>query len=350
MHDQQSFGRAERQRAIGFLSIRLLIVLAIASVMLYVIAVAPGVPYHLRELFGDTPTPWQAVLFALMVLLALGPPALLGLQLIREPGLWAWLFPIGLLLHAALIFLVFRFATPIASVEDLVGLSVWPMPAELERLIRFVALFVVVSVSISGGTALLYAITRSFQPLRFLWWVLYAVLFLAVGYWIVVVAASTDNVTILLRGQANPLAWLALSLWMLLLAFGASLIAERVAGVFTGTGAALFALLLMLPLSYGALFLALEPRILGADGSGLSALEFLLSSSRSDYAFGALQLFGRYTLAYLAIMLLLTFAQYPVWVAYSTRRFARPTLGQQEAPGPSEGVSTEAASGGGEQR
>jgi hypothetical protein len=290
-------------------------------VLLYALAVTPGVPYHVRELFGSRPTPVQALLFAVLVLLALGPPALLGLQMIRQPRPWAWLFPIGLLAHALAVFLVFRYATPIASVHDLAGLPRWPMPEELERMIRFMALFVVVSVCVAGATALLYAITRSFLPLRFLWWVFWAAVFLALSYWLVVVLAATNNVTVLLRGNAGVLAWLALALWMVLIAFAASLLAERLSGVFSGTVAALFGVALLAPLSYGALLLAAEPRVLGPE-SGLSALEFLLSGSRTDYVLRDTQLFGRYLMAYAAVVLLLTFAQYPVWVAYATRRFA----------------------------
>ncbi|MCG6940154.1 MAG: hypothetical protein LJE69_02760 [Thiohalocapsa sp.] len=334
MRVRYAFGGAQRRQAIVFLALRVLVILAVASVLLYVVAVTPGVPYHVRELFGSRPTPLQALLFAVMVLLALGPPALLGLLLIREPRPWAWLFPIAILAHAVLVFLVFRYATPIASVQDLVGPSQWPIAAELERLIRFVALFLVVSVSVAGGTALLFAITRSSDPLRFLWWVLYAALFLGVGYWIVVVVAATDNVTVLLRGGANPLSWLALALWMLLMAAVASLAAERFAGVFTGTFAALFGVVLFAPLSYAVLLLATEPRVLGPQSS-LSALEFLFSGSRSDYDLRGAQLFGHYLLSYLAVMLLLAFAQYPVWVAYATRRFAHnPLLPRADDPPP----------------
>lgn len=322
MNYLQAFGKAERRQALAFLGVRVLAIVLLAAALLYAVAVTPGVPYHVRELFGTSPTPGQALLFSVMVLLALGPPALFGLQLIRQPNVWAWLFPFAMLAHAVLIFLIFRFATPIASVHDLVGLPIWPLPAELERLVRFTALFLVFSMSIAGGTAMLYAITRSYEPLRFLWWVLYAVLSLAFGYWIVIALAATDNVTLLLRGEANPLSWLAISLWMLLMAFGASLLAERLSGVFAGTAAAVFAQVLLLLVTYGAVFLATEPAVASAR-SNLSALEFLLSGSRTEYVQGGLALFGRYTLAYIAVMLLLTFAQYPVWAAYATRRFAR---------------------------
>lgn len=59
-----------------------------------------------------------------------------------------------------------------------------------------------VSLPISGGTALLYGITRAYAPQRVLWWLL----FLALTYWIVIDNAATDNVVVLLRAAAFPLA------------------------------------------------------------------------------------------------------------------------------------------------
>jgi hypothetical protein len=322
MISHEHFGQAEWRQAALFLGARVIGILLIATSLLYVVAVVPGVPYHISELFGPNPTPAQALLFAVMVLLALGPPALLGLQLIRQPHPWAWLFPFGVLAHAVLIFLIFRFATPIGSVHDMVGLPIWPLPAELERLIRFTGLFVMISVSIAGGTATLYAITRSYEPVRFLWWLLHAAVFFALSYWLVLGLAATDNISVLLRGGGGLLSWMAVWLWLLLIAFGASLLAERLAGVLTSTPAALFALVLLLPLTYGALVVATEPLVLGPD-SDLSALEFLLSTSRTQYLFGDIELFVRYVIAYVAVVVLFTFAQYPVWAAYSTRRFTR---------------------------
>jgi len=315
----------QRMQVLGFWALRVLLILVAATVLLYLLAVTPLVPYHVRELFGPHPTLGRAFLLALVALFAFGPPALLGLQLIRLPPQYVWLFPLGILLHAAVVFLGFRYATPIASVQDMLGLPVWGIAPEWERGIRFAALFVTVSVSVAGGTAMLYAVTRSYAPRRLLWWVLFAGLFLLASYFIVVVHAATDNLTILLRGEASLFSWAALCLWLLLLAFGSSLIAERLAGVFKGTLTVLFALLLFLPLTYGALLLAVEPSVLGPNTS-LSALEFLLTPSRERYGLSGIELGLRYAFAYAALMLLLTMAQYPVWLGYSARRFAAAPL------------------------
>jgi len=319
-HDGMDDGGYDGLKQVGvFWSVRILIILLLTSALLYLIAVLPGAPYHIRELFGNSPSLPQAVLFALIVLFALGPPAVMGLQLVRLPSLFVWLFPVGILVHAIIVFLGFRFATPITSVQDLIGENVWAMPNELERLIRFVGLFLMVSLPISGGTALLYGVTRAYAPERVLWWLLFQLMFLLVSYWIVVISAATDNITVLLRSGAGPLAWVGFALWLLSLAFAASVVAERAAHLLKGFLATLFAVVLFLPLSFGILFLSLEPQI-GGPQSNLSALDFLFSPGRTAYGVGDAQLFLRYSLAYLATILLLACSQYPAWLAYSKRQ------------------------------
>jgi len=341
MSIHRSYNKDGFKQAVAFWSVRVLVILAVASVLLYVLGAAPGVPYHVRELFGSGPTPLKALLFALVVLFALGPPAVLGMQLIRLPVKLVWLFPVGMLVHGVVVFLGFRFATPIESVHAMVGMPIWGIGEELERLIRFVALFLPISLPIAGGTAMLYAATRSHAPRRWLWWLLFAAILLTAAYVIVVAFPATDNVTLLLRRQATPLSWITFCLWLLVLSFAASLAAQRLSGVFKGTAAASFAVLLFLPVTYAILFVALE-RNVGGPTSQLSALEFLLSDSRERYFFSSAELFGRYAMAYAVGLLLLVFAQYPVWLAYATRRFAEanPVANPAHAPAPRQGRTT----------
>lgn len=340
MSVHRSFGQDGLRQAVRFLLPRLLAVLALSTLVLYALSQLPGVPYHVRDLFGPSPSLPQAFLFALVVLFALGPPAYLGLQLIRLPGHYVWLFPAGILAHAVIVFLGFRFATPIASVHDMLGQPVWSIGAELERMIRFVGLFMVVSVPIAGGTALLYALTRSYAPRRILWWLLFALVLLGVSDWIVVGLAATSNVTVLLRDGITGVAWLGLAVWLMSLAFVASLVAERITGVYTDSLATAFAVVLFLPLSFGALFLATSQGV-GGPASTLSAMEFLLSTDRESYFFTPVGLFLHYAAAYLVAILLLAFSQYLLWLGYSARRFAMPAMKVAPAGASSSGeVST----------
>ena len=121
----RSYYRNGLKQAATFWLLRVLVILVLVTAMLYLIAVVPGAPYHVRELFGRGPSVPQALLFALVVMFALGPPAMLGLQLVRLPCRYVWLFPLGILIHAVIVFLGFRFATPIESVHGLLGELVW---------------------------------------------------------------------------------------------------------------------------------------------------------------------------------------------------------------------------------
>ena len=321
MSIHRSFGPGGLRQVARFVLPRFVLVVALATVLLFILSRAPGVPYHVRDLFGPDPSVFRAFLIALVTLFALGPPSYLGLQLIRLPARDVWFFPVGILVHAVIVFLGFRFATPIASAHDMLGVPVWGIGDELERMIRFVGLFIAVSVPIAGATALLYALTRSYAPQRFLWWVLFAMILLGLSDWIVVGLAATDNVTALLRDGISGIGWLGVSLWLMLLSFVASLVAERITGVFKGNLATLFAVLLFLPLSFAALFLATDQSV-GAGRSSLAALEFLLSSERGQYFLSPGALFMHYAVAYLIAVVLLAFSQYLTWLGYSTRRFA----------------------------
>lgn len=316
----RTFGRAGLREAAWFLAPRLVLVVLVMTLLLYAVASLPGVPYHVQTLFGPSPSWPQAGLFALLVLFALGPPALLGLQLVRLPGFWAWQFPVGILVHAVIVFLGFRFATPIASVHDLVGLPVWGIGDEWERLIRFVGLFLMISVPFAGGSALLYGLIRAYAPGRLLWWLSFALVLFGISYWIVVIQAATDNITALLPARWMVPAMAGLGLWLALLAFVGAVLAARAAGVFRGNLATLFAPVLVLPLSFGLLYLATSQSV-GGPGSRLSALEFLLSPEQGVYNFSTPELLSQYSVAYLVVVVLLAASQYPVWIVYATRRF-----------------------------
>lgn len=318
------FGPQGRREAAQFLLPRMVLVAVFTTLLIYTLALLPGVPYHVHGLFGPSPSLPQAALFAVIVLFALAPPAYLGLELIRLPATAVLLFPVGILIHAVLVFLGFRFATPIASVQDLLGVPVWGIGDEWERMVRFVALFVGISVPFAGGSALLYALTRSYAPRRLLWWLLFAGLLLGASYQIVVIHAATDNVSALLA-EGSPITGMAgLALWLVMLSFVGAVLAARLADVLRNSAATAFAMTLALPLSY-VLITVSTGQSLGGARSTLSATAFLLSADLGEYQFTSTGLFLRYAAAYAVVVLLLACSQYPLWIIYATRRFqARP--------------------------
>lgn len=321
MSIRRSFDDVGLRAAAALLGSRLLLLLALTTLFMFALATLPGVPYQIRALFGPSPSWGQALLFSSLALFALTPPALFGLQLIRLPSNRAWLFPLGLILHGSLAFLGVRYATPIASVHALVGVPVWGVAEELERWWRFLALFLLLSVPLAGGTALLYGLTRSYAPRRLLWWLVFAIPLLTLSRQVVVGAGTGEGFPELLRGGGAPLPWAVLALWLATLSFTASLLAERAAGVLDRSLPAIFAVLLFLPLSYVLLIVVLSPSV-GLPGSDLTALAFLLTPVQGRYGLAGVDLFLRYTASYFGAVLLLALAQYPLWLIYSTRRFA----------------------------
>ncbi len=317
-----SFGQDGLQRAGRFWLPRVGVVFLVLTLIMFGVAVVPGVPYNVQELFGSGTSLLQSALFALVALLALAPPAFVGLQIMRLPLRWVWLFPVGIIIHGVIVFLGYRFATPIGSLHDMVGLPSGEAPVEVERWLRFMGLFAMVSVPVAGGVGLLFAVTRSPVPMRFLSWVVFAILTLLVSWWIVVVNSATDNLTTLLRDGGGVLSLLLLGFWMFVLSFAAALLAQRLAQVMTGTVSTLFGILLCLPLSYWALMLALTPHTAGED-QGLSAMAFLLSPSRREYPTGDIVMW-RYAATYFVAIVVLALCQYPVWLGYAARRFAVP--------------------------
>lgn len=317
------FSPEGRRDALRFLLPRLSLVLLVTTLVIYGVAMLPGVPYHVQALFGPRPSLSQTGLFAVIVLFALTPPAYFGLQLVRGVSRMAWLFPVAILLHAVIVFLAFRYATPIASVHDLLGFPLWGIGDELERAIRFVALFISVSVPFAGGSAVLYALTGSYAPRRLLWWLLFAAVLLGLAYQVIVVHAATTNVTALLPADLTLFGALGVALWLALLAFVGSVLAARLAGVLAGTFAAGLTVAVMLPLSYALISVATGQHV-GGPGSSLSALAFLLSAESGQYQFTTTGLFMHYAAAYGVVVVLLTCSQYPLWVSYATRRFQTP--------------------------
>jgi hypothetical protein len=303
-----------------FWSLRTVIILLLATALLYLIAILPSTPYHIRELFGSSPSLPQALLFALIVLFALGPPAVLGLQLVRLSRGFVWLFPSrhpgpcgGRIPGISL-----RHANRQRSRPDWRACLGDSQRTGTSRSLRR---------AISDGVSAdlrrhRIAVRHHARPCP------------SAGALVVAVSTAVSRRQLLdrrgQRGHRQHHGALAFGRGSVGLDRICPLVAEfglcRIGGgrarrrPVEGHLATLFAVAIFLPLSFGILFSSLEQQI-GGPQSTLSALDFLLSARRTDYGLGMRQLLLRYSLAYLATILLLACSQYPAWLAYSTRRF-----------------------------
>jgi len=293
------------------------------AVALFALSLVPGLPYNVVELFSRWPRMLAAALLALAWVLVFVPPVLVGAWLIRRQVGVLYLLLVQLV-QGVVVYFGLRLAVPLESIHDLVGSPVLGWPAELERLVRFLALFCWYGV-MSTGAAAFWAGFRDyhFAPMRR--WVFVVLISVPVCYWGVVVQAATDNLTELLNTGPGGGYGLFLSAWMFLLAFSGSALSARMAGYMNRWGAVV--LLLLLSMGGGLLLaqLALEPQV-RKYGRVFSALSFMLSQDREHYVVGQ-ALVARYFIAHLGLVFLLAVAQLPAWWGLARqRRYGLPAI------------------------
>lgn len=269
-----------------------------------------ALPYNLRELIAaDTP-----VLSALGLCLGvywIAAAPLLATPLLARGSRWLAGLLLWPLLHGTGAFLLLWLAVPAEALDDVLGSPVLGWSWQWERLLRFIALFSVGSVWLTGAVLLAgrqrLGLDRRVAPI---WW-LAAMMWLPLAYWGVVAEAATDNLIELIAGEA---AWwaagalgAALALFLIVVVLAGRWLAGRPSRRWWG----LPALLLALPLVYGLVWLGSEPRLFKY-GQVFSALQFVLSSDRQHYLEPD-ALLGRFALAYSLAALGLLLVQLPFW-------------------------------------
>ena len=277
-----------------------------------------ALPYNLRELMGGG-FAWLGVASLLAAALwAFGVPMWLSGWLLAGGWRRTLLFPLLVVLHALLTYLLLRMVVPLESLHDIVGAPVLAWPPELERMLRFVALFGAVSLLL-GGAALAWRVMNRYHGARlFLRWLLIAILLLPLCHWVVVSEAATDNLTELMRAGGGALASLLLAGWWFLLGLAGSLLALAWAGVVGRRSAAVVFLLLSLPLGWLLLAGGTEATI-HKYGKVFSAMQFLFSPDRDAYVRSGV-LMWRYAVAHWVLAVLIAMAQYPVLVWHGAFR------------------------------
>lgn len=286
--------------------------LLLAASMLTWLLQSPAAPYNLRELAAGRPLAGAALSLLTAFVLAFGPPAWMGIRLVRcRRSGDAYLWGLGLLGHAALIYLLVRLSFPLESLDALIGPPTLGWPGEWERLVRFSALFLPFSLMTAGGTALI-AVMRSPYVRVFGRWLVLTLPVLPLSWWLVVGKASTPNVVDMIAGHGHPAAALFVLGWWFVLALGAAALAARIAGFVQEWTPVVILLVLGLPVAYVSIYLGTNQAISGY-GAQFSALQYLLSADRTHYVTG-LAFWLRYLLTYLGLLGLLVIAQLPLWL------------------------------------
>ena len=294
------------KQALGLVTIGV----AICVAMGWLIMQSPLTPYNVRELVYEGHPLRSLVLLAALLYWTVGFPVLIAQWLARGELYLLSFLPL-VLLHGLIAWVLLWSAVPSEAIHDIVGSPVLAWPWEWELLGRFLALFSLWSVAATAGG--LIAAWRIFPDAKsaLLGWTMGACLLIPFSYYVVVVAASTDNLVELIANNGGVGSFLLIALAIVEMSFGGTKGAlalipramrqTRAAAWVLGSGI----------LAYLALYFGTE-QVIVKYGQVFSALQFLLSSDRSHLA-GPDELIVRYAVVYGFLIAAIVMVQYPLW-------------------------------------
>ncbi|MEQ1602884.1 MAG: VanZ family protein [Methylophilaceae bacterium] len=279
-----------------------------------------SVPYNVKELISQSSPIKSALLLALTFSWVLSFPAWATKYLARSEGKYV-LMPAFIFIHGIITWIILHISVPPESIHDIVGSPILNWPWEWERIGRFMALFVLWSVTLFGAVMITL---RTWVPnySRLLWmWIIISTLLFPVSYFVVIKQAATDNLYELLDGGGTPVAcmWVVAGIFVLALA-GTQL--ARAAGSRFQVGAIQGILwgIISFPLTYLALNAGFESYIIKYD-QVFSAFQFLLSQDRAHYA-EPTELLLRYAIVHGVLLLTIAVCQLPFfWGAESASAY-----------------------------
>lgn len=276
-----------------------------------------AVPYNVRELLAGPGGVAAAAIVPIVFYATLVPPVLLARWMARPGPPRVALAILGAPVYAGALWIVVREIVPPESIGDVVGLPVLGWPGGLETAMRFVVLGIVVATTLTAGAlaASVSAASEERYAKAVGVWSIPAIVYLALGFEVVVRRAGTDNLVELLRGEGGLVSFGAVVLAAISLAFAGSTLSRLlVRAPITPWGAA-WRLLAGIVSASVWLFVGLNPR-LEKYGQTFSAIQFLLSPDRDHYVSGGALLL-RLAVALIAGTAVIAVAQYPAW---TTRR------------------------------
>ena len=301
--------RAPRAKASGasVLMAHGLTILVLAT-LLWLLARLPGVPYNVVKLMPIGLVGWASA--AGLALAAWWLAALPVAAMVVASRRVAMALPAWLLLHALVAFAVLRLMVPLPMLHKVIGSPVLALSGPWEDLLRYLALHVALLLPLCGGALVVQVLRQPAALARLLYWLLLVALLAWPLHWAVVDRAATDNLVELMRGGGSlgASAWLATAVMAVGAGAGALaclMVDRRQAGMLLGL------LVIAAAVTAAALVAGLEPMLVKYD-KAFSALQFILSASRQDYASGT-ELLARAALAFIGVVAMLAWLQLPWW-------------------------------------
>ncbi|MEW6096788.1 MAG: hypothetical protein AB1567_09725 [bacterium] len=273
------------------------------------------IPYNVPELFNTDYPLLSIFLFSGILYWCFGIPVCLAWWITMGEWKRVVLFPFLVMFHGAVSYGLLRITVPMECIHDIVGISIhYGHSWELELLGRFVALFAIFSLFLTGGVLVSFLLYYD-QSVRFrcAWrWLIAVVVLLPISHWVVIKQASTDNLTELLLDGGCCLSTLLLSSWIFIIACSASMLSvQSVRYKWYSFLFVVFFGLLSFPLGYYALHFGTE-QVIYKYGHFFSAMQFLLCPDRANVVVGR-DLVFRYAVFQTLIMGIIIITQYPFW-------------------------------------
>lgn len=284
--------------------------IGILTVMAWLATRSDMVPYNVRELVDEKHPFLSVLLLAGAIYWIIGFPVLI-VQWLAQGELYLLSLPVLALIHGLIAWILLRFAVPIESIHDIVGYPVLDWPWEWEMFGRFLALFSLWTVGATAGGIIASWHIFPGNKSALLAWIVGAFLLIPISYYVVVVAAATDNLVELMAGNGSLGAFLLIGLSITGVALGGM---KGVLALIPGAAGRMPAAAWVLSagiLTYGALYYGTE-QIIVKYNQVFSALQFLLSSNRTKLA-GQGELLVRYVALYCFLVAAIIMVQYPLW-------------------------------------
>ena len=294
-----------------------LIPVVVVAVVLTVLARLPGIPYNVAKLIPAGPAGYFAAVGVAVAVWWAAAGFWLLLQAARAPVL-ATLVP-ALLLHGTLTFGVLRLTVAREMLHKVIGSPILGWAWEWEDLARFLALHAGVMLPLGVGMQVVRTVRHPHQLPDLISWLGVSAILSWPLHAAVVDATGTSNLVELMRSGGSFGISVALAGAVTLGGVAASAISAVAAGA-RPVARLLVLATLSIPAATNLLLIALEPTLLKY-GQSFSALQFLLSAGRDQYATGA-ELVQRYAIACLLVAGGLALAQWPLWRTWvrETRR------------------------------
>lgn len=286
------------------------------------------IPYNVRELVVTDYPVVSSLLFSCFMTWTFGFTTFIALWF-HSSSKKLWSFFCVLIAHGLVSWFLLRYAVPMESIHDIVGSPVLFWPWEFELIGRFLALFFIVTFTVSFSALLCFVMSFGVKKNVLLKYLVYGIGFSSISHFVVFEKAATDNLTELIASGGTLLSSFLLILFLIILSFVSSQFALFVSKInLVSRWGVLLSGFMSFPVAFFCIYFATESSILKY-GQKFSSLQFLLSTDRKHLV-ETPELLIRYAIVHTSLVLIIALVQIPFWLWIAERFRAQNSTGTNE--------------------